>query len=678
MYPRGDSIENSDELRNITCHEYLSIIRQSVNEYIQSNPTSIPSDIQRLLGFLNSSGKAFDKKYPYGNDYTNFMEMLDGNIFAWRAQYQNIPLVCNLLKKIVFHVYDNPNNGLVRATETIESILSSEQKEPLSKLIEDRMAKSTSKKLSETFSWQPKNKSTPHKMESSRQRLKVSRVGRLRLQHKTNTPGIRSYAYKEDLSFPKEYRFGTQAQFTTTVLEGRDASVAPMFEYFLEVQKEKRHKAIQESKTSEIVSPITHIYFNNLKSAVSPSQASERGVEAILTNTLNELEKKHDNIAVITFPADNDWISHHALGSGSMLKINDELWAIRQIAIRESSIDNRDFYISPKIKTLLYENPKAEEKKIDDLLKKSIKKLGLEGRTEITPDEKQALYFHFIKFELTDFIINKLKPDSFNMSCKDAIDRGGISSAYYNLMKSLELGNPVDKNEFNCALYGAPLLVKGRGMNDHIKLIWNAVNTYLNNSNNLSSAPDWLKEWCTHNNPNPSPHSAEMVNQLELDDYIKHHCKDVIKIAAAKKLKALLDDREHSTLFFSRSEWKAFQDGRLREIFANQIKQLSDEQQTKIVVLNEMHEKISNLKPFLPGVSTSPDFELGKKLWEIANHAPNTPVLTLTEDELARIKKTPSISKIAEMAELLMGKSLQTTKPKPLGGIYHVFGGDNH
>jgi hypothetical protein len=92
------------------------------------------------------------------------------------------------------------------------------------------------------------------------------------------------------------------------------------------------------------------------------------------------------------------------------------------------------------------------------------------------------------------------------MSCKDGIDRGGVASAYYNIMKALELNLPFEKNEFFRALHAAPSLVKGRGMNDHIGSLWNAVNIYCHNPKN-NNIPDWLRVWVRDNAPEKSRQS---------------------------------------------------------------------------------------------------------------------------------------------------------------------------
>jgi hypothetical protein len=242
----------------------------------------------------------------------------------------------------------------------------------------------------------------------------------------------------------------------------------------------------------------------------------------------------------------------------------------------------KDFFISNAVKRMLYGddefpyNIAMEREIINNLLSISFEKLGFDEREKMSPAEMQAVYFHFIKYELTNFIIEKLKPESFNMSCKDAIDRGGVSSAYYNLMKSLELGSPLSKDEFYRGLHAAPALVKGRGMNHHTRLIWNAVNSYLDSPQPKPvESPEWLVEWRNKNAPTTS--YLHIISKLEAyvqersqDDRIHHsilkkHDKET-KVNAATKLLVLIKDPGRDDIVFDTKEWDALHQGRLAKV----------------------------------------------------------------------------------------------------------------
>ncbi|MBN9226373.1 MULTISPECIES: hypothetical protein [Legionella] len=183
----------------------------------------------------------------------------------------------------------------------------------------------------------------------------------------------------------------------------------------------------------------------------------------------------------------------------------------------------KDFHISERIREKIFrgENGKysreSEEEILNSLIEKSFKALGYDKKTKLSDAQRQAVWFHFLKYELTNHIISSLQPKSINFTCKDAIDRGGVASAYYNLVKSFEplteqqiqagkVKIPMSRKEFDQALHAAPAMVKGRGMNHHIKLIWNAVDAYVTqNHAQLQADKDksWLIEWrdfnCPHN-----------------------------------------------------------------------------------------------------------------------------------------------------------------------------------
>lgn len=78
-------------------------------------------------------------------------------------------------------------------------------------------------------------------------------------------------------------------------------------------------------------------------------------------------------------------------------------------------------------------------------------------------------------------------------------------------MKSFKLNNPMQRDEFEQCLDIAAANVKGRGMNFHRKIIWNALDTYVNaNYESLNHDPRkaWLIYWRDMN----CPHSS--VDQL--------------------------------------------------------------------------------------------------------------------------------------------------------------------
>jgi len=513
---------NGDELRNVNSHEYLKNIFQAMQA------------VEKDLVFLNYALKEYfdpfneityfgeDDRYhscqAYGNQYTNFMHHLEDNIGKIKENIKkdkDAQRLMMLYRALVKSIYANPNKSLERTAEKIAPILENvihTASHEIECKIKDYM-NLPSGVLAENM-----NHTTPQHEGSPETRFYYTFLSsEFKPQLTTNIPAIRDYAYKRAGDLPMEYRFGTQGE-----RDNGAPRVNPLFKAFLEVQYEEL-----KEKSSSTSSPITHIYFNNLGKDRSDFEGLK---EKELTEQLEKLEKDHPNVAVITLPADKGLMDKAAIEDHHRsIDAQDAIKLIIEIAQGDSNREVKDFYISNKIKKLLYGEDGEDGEDVDKnydcsieakvlygLVKKSFIKLGFEPKpntiTLISPAERQAIYFHFIKYELTNYIIEKLHAD-FNISCKDAIDRGGDASAYYNLIKSIEQGHPMTKAEFYRALHAAPTLVKGRGMNEHSKLIWNAIDKYIN-GRQLTGKTElkWLVDWRDKHAPDHS--KVKFCNEL--------------------------------------------------------------------------------------------------------------------------------------------------------------------
>ncbi|QMT60284.1 hypothetical protein [Legionella sp. PC997] len=228
----------------------------------------------------------------------------------------------------------------------------------------------------------------------------------------------------------------------------------------------------------------------------------------------------------------------------------------------------KDFHISERIRRKIFKDGgkythETEAKVLKGLLDESFKALGYSEKTELTEAERQAVWFHFVKYQLPNHIIESLNPKSINFSCKDAIDRGGVASAYYNLVKSFnltdseqkkEVGNkPMSREEFEEALHAAPTMVKGRGMNHHRKLIWNAVDAYVNaHYNDLKNNSDkaWLIEWRDYNCPHERVESLlkQRLGEglVEIEEHLRTE-QNSPKIKALTQGKMILEEIDQQT-----------------------------------------------------------------------------------------------------------------------------------
>lgn len=303
----------------------------------------------------------------------------------------------------------------------------------------------------------------------------------------------RRYQYNKDKKGPQELRFGTQAQ-----RQDGQTKVSPAFKLWLKNQPSTTIASM--FSPSSPAQRITHIYFNNLgRDRSDPEGLSERR----MTQALENLENEHDNLAVITLPADKGlFAANDYQTTTENLNFDQEFQRLFNIATNNSSEAIKDFYISPSVRTMIYGD--KEQETVNKLLSLSFSKMGAAADKPLSKAQRQAIWFDFNKYAFPNLAIETLDPKTFNFTCKDAIDRAGVSSAYYNLMKSIELENPMSREEFECGLHAAPAMVKGRGMNHHVELLWNAIDFYINaNYEKLRGQVPWLVQWrddnCPHN-----------------------------------------------------------------------------------------------------------------------------------------------------------------------------------
>lgn len=623
-------IKDGDELRNINSFEYLKQVAANIPDSL----TGIDS-LTYLRDFFKTNTN-YLPNYPYGDMYTNFLLSLESDVRQLDVKRDDIKaeivkiqgqiqaqedikalqteqvykqLSTSLIRKytddiaalenqlaaldtVVDSIYANPNRALERSSKMIESVVDVEEgpshtSSDIESTVRSRLqGKSTTflGKFSDKFnyltSYRDINKTTPQQEGSNTGRLKAMVSNTFKPQSTTSLASIRTYEYQDGQHLPQEFRFGTQGQF-----HEKNARVSPLFESWLQVQQRKREA--NPPHPDENKTRITHVYFNNLGLDRSGYEGNREKALTLQLHELESLDRGHGNIAVITLPADKGLMDKHLLDDHSQYididAAKERMFNIATGTLSELDPDPvKDFYISDDIKALLYGpgehgyDRENQEIIINNLLHRSFEKLGYDEKATLSPAEMQAVYFHFIKYELTNFILEKLKPESFNMSCKDAIDRGGVSSAYYNLMKSLEMEAPLSKDEFYRALHAAPTMVKGRGMNHHTRLIWNAVDAYINSPHPKQvETPEWLISWRNEN----APKSSKLSIISNLESYIGKRDEDVrthtsifgkhdkaTKVDAASKLLYLINNPTDEDTKFTQKEWAALNQGRLAKV----------------------------------------------------------------------------------------------------------------
>jgi hypothetical protein len=508
----GDEINgkpiSSEQLHNRNCYSYLKIVTPKIPNGIMTNIQVVSPDLANKLTLLDAQ-KKYDPSFAYADLYTQFFTVIEGHINTIidneylkiqqkQAAYNKKLLISEevitqelvTLDAFIDAIYANDNHILEQTYTAIQQI-------PLSKTLNNP-------EIEQSINWHLKddaprvniNSQSPAEAGSAYSRFTAMIAEDFKPQHRTNLATVRQYNYTQNAL--KEYRFGTQGQRDKGV-----ARVSPLFERWLKVQARIHPK-------EDPLLPITHVYINNLGLDRTGFAGKK---ERELTLQLHRLEERHNNIAVITLPADKGLMDRSAFKNTHDHHDPQEVYKeFLLIATQDSTAKNtiKDFKISDKIREALFKNEngtyskESEKAHMTKLLDQSYQKLGIAKTQPLSSAQRQAVWFHFIKFELTNHILEHLKPVSVNFSCKDAIDRGGVSSAYYNLIKSIEQKNPLSREEFDKGLHAAPAMVKARGMNHHLKLIWNAVDAYLNEHyKKIEQNPKeaWMIEWRDLNCP---------------------------------------------------------------------------------------------------------------------------------------------------------------------------------
>ncbi|ETO93444.1 hypothetical protein [Legionella oakridgensis] len=476
---------------NLNCFAYLSQIALNTPDKIKE----IFKDQTIKHFFLNP--EPYNPTISYANLYTKFLTALERQI---EKNQTAIPAAFSAAdpshgkknyQQWINTIYQNRNDILPETYERFRGALATRR------LVDSRPEKLVRSAMKSYTTSETSHQYTPQREGGLWRRIRTTTSSTFKPMLTTSIPSTRDYQYtlllrEADKSYPQELRFGTQGQ-----RHQDKPRVSPLFKEWLRQKNDKK---------------IAHVYFNLLGYDRSNYEGSK---ERELSLALHELETEHPNIVVITLPADQGLMEQHAYEhtqNDPELTTETFFAEMMEIANGESRSPIKDFVISLKAKQLLYGeagedyNKTKEVEVLTRLLGNSFRAMGLEinNQTLLSPAQQQAIWFHFTKYEMPQYVLTALQPDTWNASCKDAIDRGGVASAYLNLMRSLRSPLPMSRDEFEQALHAAATLVKGRGLNHHYEIIWNALDKYIDaNFTTLSSDPNktWLIHWRNDNTP---------------------------------------------------------------------------------------------------------------------------------------------------------------------------------
>lgn len=250
----------------------------------------------------------------------------------------------------------------------------------------------------------------------------------------------------------------------------------------------------------------------------------KRGKALELLNFNKEL-----NTAVITLPADNLFLlgkvkmrEGGALGHHEATSFEDIFESLKY----SITYNKNDFYFSNDVRTRLFGN-QVDNGQLEILFNQAVKKVignPLESGkyAPFTPEQRNAILFQFIKFDLSHHILDTLAPRAYNFSCKDGIDRGAIHTLWYHVNEGYQLGKPMTEAEFMKHLESPALTVKYRGLNHNRNLIWNALNHRMMADIEFAKSHPWAADWLKNNLP---PVQKNENTQTTLLPSLTHHKK---------------------------------------------------------------------------------------------------------------------------------------------------------
>lgn len=475
--------KSSDALHNENCYHYLRYLLEAFPKFLctaANNPGSNSPNLNMFeyLNALIANGlfSIFSPTYAYGNLYHSLIPFLQDHIEVLNDREN--PEENEELHEFIYRIFANDNGSLIRTHEAISDVIAAPSNRPLEKRVTEHMADDGALV----------NERHPIIAGSAPELLRAAVSSDYRPM-RDNIPSI--------LPFMTPF---VQLRFSTMAEKVDAFRINPLFARWLKVLEARGWR---------------HLYINHL-AWDRPGFDPEGEREVAMSGTLHQ--NMHPNCPMITLPADKGLMGSgaytHTHRNRNKNKIFDDFLKIAKNS-HKNSPDNevRDFHIPEDLSNAFFTEAREKEESLRKLLKKSFKECGLIGEDiiRISPAEVQAVWVYFINFALTDFIIEKLMQQSpgtqlsINISCKDAIDRGGLASAVFNLMYSLKRTHtPLTREQFEMLVDAPAAMVKGRGMNHHRNRLWNMMDVWVNaNFMHLSETPNlqWIIAWRDDNCP---------------------------------------------------------------------------------------------------------------------------------------------------------------------------------
>lgn len=280
-----------------------------------------------------------------------------------------------------------------------------------------------------------------------------------------------------------------------------------------------------------------YVYISLMKTEESRQDIKKKGVAKAIDKFVRHSEgsraaaiecinlAKDYHTAALTLPADGGFF----LGNFSMKKgkatddTQTNMQTLVEQVVHSIKHDRNDFSMSSEVKKALFGQP-FDATIVEALLKKAIDEVipGVKGKAlkdiNLNGAERNAVLFQFVKWNLSNYILETLNPRAYNMSCKDAIDRGNIHMIWYHMNLLAKQGTPMAKEEFFKLLDSPAMIVKDRALNNNRNLLLNVMKQRLKTDPTFNAQHPWAQDWVAKNMPTLPSVQADDNNKSKITE----------------------------------------------------------------------------------------------------------------------------------------------------------------
>ncbi len=222
-------------------------------------------------------------------------------------------------------------------------------------------------------------------------------------------------------------------------------ALSPEFKRFIQAQGDNEH----------------HLYINRQRRTGIEGQRSK-----LLEKTRDD--KTCQKLSVVTIPADGNL--YHQTGKYS----EDVDFQTFSKTIISSILEDKDgFFFPSHLRRTFKEEENSFEQFLKDRLEEAKKELNISHGETLTQNKRRAVLFHFLNKNLVKGLIHVTRATSYNNTCKDDIDRGGMANAYmYAVSHWSEAKKSTEAldtfiSELEGITFAPAVLVKKRGVIEH-------------------------------------------------------------------------------------------------------------------------------------------------------------------------------------------------------------------